>query len=300
VSWLSDASIARLREVADRPDMTGTRYELIREIGRGGMGAVYEANDTLLDRHVALKVIASEWSNAEAAERLQREARTIARLEHPGIVPVHDVGLLADGRVYYAMKLVRGVRLNEYAQAHTALPDLLRVFLRVCEAVAYAHANGVVHRDLKPENIMVGEFGEVLVLDWGVARHSSDQDPAGTVVGTRAFMSPEQARGEAVDPRTDVFSLGLLLRQLSEHEPGTRRLKAIIAKATAEDREQRYDNAAALAEDVVRFVDGGPVLAHRENVFEKTARWAVRHQALLTMIAAYLIMRAIVLVWTNR
>ena len=280
--------------------MTGTRYEIIREIGRGGMGAVYEANDKLLDRHVALKVLASEWSNADSAERLQREARTIARLEHPGIVPVHDVGVLSDGRVYYAMKLVRGVRLSEYADAHAGLPDRLRVFLRVCEAVAYAHSKDVVHRDLKPENIMVGEFGEVLVLDWGVARDSAGQDPPGTVVGTRAFMSPEQARGEAVDLRSDVFSLGVLLRQMADHEPGTRRLKAIIAKATADNLEQRYDDAAALAADVVRFVDGEPVLAHRENVFEKTARWASRHSALLTMIAAYLIMRAIVLLWTQR
>jgi serine/threonine protein kinase len=167
-----------------------------------------------------------------------REAQIIARLEHPGIVPVHDVGVLADGRVYYAMKLVRGSRLDEYSETHKSTKDRLRKFQAACDAVAFAHAHGVVHRDLKPQNIMIGSFGEVLVLDWGVAKllrsntgvsleadtlrkkpptatqqTNLEETSQGTVIGTPHFMSPEQARGEVetLDERSDVYSLGAIL-----------------------------------------------------------------------------------------
>ena len=122
-----------------------------------------------LDRDVALKVLARRPRRRQAAARLEREAQILARLEHPGIVPVHDAGMLADGRVFYVMKLVRGERLEE-ARTGAPIAEALRLFLRVCETVGFAHAHGVVHRDLKPSNIMVGPFGEVLVLDWGIAR----------------------------------------------------------------------------------------------------------------------------------
>src|SRR6267142_582789 len=134
------------------------------------MGTVYRAEDTELDRQVAIKVLNAREANEELAKRMVREAQIIARLEHPGIVPVHDVGLLPDGRVFYAMKLVRGSRLDEYAAENNSLKDRLRKFQAACEAVAFAHAHGVIHRDLKPQNIMIGSFGEVLVLDWGVAK----------------------------------------------------------------------------------------------------------------------------------
>jgi eukaryotic-like serine/threonine-protein kinase len=300
VSWLSDASVARLREAADRPDLSGTRYQIEREIGRGGMGVVYEAKDGLLERTVALKVLAPEWSHCDAAERLQREAKTIARLEHPGIVPVHDAGETRDGRVFYAMKLVRGVSLAEYARTH-GRADLLRVFLRACEAVAYAHARGVVHRDIKPENIMVGGFGEVLVLDWGVATAAHDEEE-NVVVGTRAFMAPEQARGEPARPESDVYSLGVVLRGLLASSEGKipRRLGGIVAKATRDDASQRYADAGLLAEDVTRFVDGEAVSAYRDTLVERMLLWADRHRALLAMILMYLVMRAALLFWTSR
>src|SRR4051794_6301034 len=136
-------------------------------------------------------------------EHMRDEARTIAKLEHPGIVPLHDVGLLPDGRLWYAMKLVRGRRLDEL---NAPAADLLRVVLRICEAVSFAHANGIVHCDLKPENVMLGDFGEVLVMDWGVARATGARDAI--IAGTRGFMSPEQEQGAVVDTSTDIFALG--------------------------------------------------------------------------------------------
>lgn len=239
---LSDERLDRLRRIAAEPDFTGTKYRLIRELGHGGMGSVYLAEDADLEREVAIKVLSATAHDNELARRMVREAQIIARLEHPGIVPVHDVGALADGRVYYAMKLVRGERLDEYAANVTSIKDRLRKFQAACDAVSFAHAHGVIHRDLKPQNIMIGAFGEVLVLDWGVAKIlanaavrasdpeadtlrkapsvASDQRPAdvddtihGTIIGTAKYMSPEQERGEIkqLDQRSDVFSLGAIL-----------------------------------------------------------------------------------------
>lgn len=249
---LSDERLDRLRRIAAEPDFTGTKYRLIRELGHGGMGSVYLAEDADLEREVAIKVLSVTAHDNELARRMVREAQIIARLEHPGIVPVHDVGALADGRVYYAMKLVRGERLDEYAANVSSIKDRLRKFQAACDAVSFAHAHGVIHRDLKPQNIMIGAFGEVLVLDWGIAKIlanagvrpsdpeadtlrkapgiPSDQRPAdvddtihGTIIGTAKYMSPEQERGEIkqLDQRSDVFSLGAILYfLLTNRSPG--------------------------------------------------------------------------------
>jgi serine/threonine protein kinase len=165
MDWLPNSVIDHLREAMDAPDLTGSPYVLGKELGRGGMGIVYEARDSRLGRAVALKVLSPLAASGDAVERMWREARILARLEHPGIVPIHDAGMLSDGRAYYAMKLVEGSRLDEYLRAGPSLPELCRIFLRICEPVAFSHARGIVHRDLKPENIMLGKFGEVLVLD---------------------------------------------------------------------------------------------------------------------------------------
>lgn len=170
MKWLSDKSLKHLLSIANDPDFGDTKYRIVEEISRGGMGTVYRAHDTELNREIAIKVLSCLVVDSALAQRMVREAQIIARLEHPGIVPVHDVGLLADGRVFYAMKLVRGSRLDEYAGRHESIKDRLRKFQAVCEAVAFAHAHSVIHRDLKPANIMIGSFGEVLVLDWGVAK----------------------------------------------------------------------------------------------------------------------------------
>lgn len=298
MTWLSDDAVARLRDVAELPDLSGTRYEIVREVGRGGMGVVYEAWDRELDRAMAMKLCSVVLGDVD---RLQREARIVARLEHPGIVPVHDVGALADGRLFYTMKLVRGARLDEWARAGRSRTDVLRLFARMCEAVAFAHANGVVHRDLKPENIMVGEFGAVLVMDWGVAR-AADHAEERVIVGTAGYMPPEQARGEHSDARSDVYALGailrFLLRETNERIP--RPLAAICARAMAEEGGGRYADARLLGEDVLRQLDGEPVSAYRENPLERTARWIGRYRAIVALIVAYLLMRAIVLLWTQR
>ncbi|MGH8189475.1 MAG: serine/threonine-protein kinase, partial [Steroidobacteraceae bacterium] len=166
--WLADRTVAHLRELPDDLAVAGDRYELKEEVGRGGMGVVFRARDRELERDVAVKVLHARATGA--ADRLLQEARILGRLEHPGIVPIHDVGTLPDGRVLYVMKLVRGSRLDHHVARDGALADKLRIFDRLCDAVAFAHAHGIIHRDLKPENVMIGAFGEVLVLDWGVAK----------------------------------------------------------------------------------------------------------------------------------
>jgi eukaryotic-like serine/threonine-protein kinase len=289
---ITDRTVARLREVAQQPDVAGTPYTIVREIGRGGMSVVYEARDTRLDRMVALKVLAFELSSANAADRMRREASTIARLEHPGIVPVHEIGTLADGRVFYAMKLVRGVTLSEFARDRSEA-DLLRIFLRICDTIAFAHAAGIVHRDLKPENVMIGPFGEVLVMDWGVA---VAVDSHGEIAGTHGFMAPEQLRGEPADQRTDIFALGAILEGMAT----SKRSRAIASKAKAADANARYQSAEQLAADVTRYLDGQPVTAYRESLVEKLARWIQRNVALVGIVAAYLLMRLIIFLWLHR
>ena len=286
MTWLADDAVARLRMIADEPDFSATRYRLLREIARGGMGVVYEAEDAELQRRVAIKVLATELASRDAVERMRAEARVIAQLEHPGIVPLHDAGTLPDGRVFYVMKLVRGRTLAE--------SDHLRVFLRVCEAVAFAHARGVIHCDLKPSNVMVGEFGEVLVMDWGVAKSIGEH----AIAGTRGFMPPEQERGEALDATADVFALGAMLWRMVSKPP--RRLAAIIEKSTSSDRAVRYPTARELAADVARFIDGEPVSAHRETALERAGRWLDRNRALVALILGYLVMRVVVLLVAHR
>ncbi len=345
MKFLTDKALERLRDSAELPDLSGTRYRLLERVARGGMGIVYAAEDEKLQRRVALKVLDIPGTDGDLASRLILEARVLARLEHPGIVPVHDVGTLADGRVFYTMKFVEGQRLDKYVATLESTPDRLRLFLRICDAVGFAHARGVLHRDLKPANIMVGPFGEVLVMDWGLAKilrgnsasdssaadtdatifektnPSGDQSGAtqvsvvtghGTVMGTPGYMSPEQARGdiEHLDARSDIFSLGALLRfLLSNHPekaaaPGPPRLEksldAICSKATAAAPAGRYPNVLELALDVSRYLDGLAVGAHRESFLEKTARFYRRYRFFILLIAAYLVMRVVILVFLHR
>jgi serine/threonine protein kinase len=263
------------------------------------MGEVYRARDQLLDREVALKVLAVEADATRLAASLRREALILARLEHPGIVPVHDAGTLTDGRAFYVMRLVRGERLDQVARRATTLGELLRIFLPLCDAVGFAHARGVIHRDLKPGNVMVGPFGEVLVLDWGIAK-AGWADEEGAVLGTPGFMAPEQAgNAEQADQRADVFGLGAILRELLVAAPGPARrpLQAIVSRATAARPEDRYATTVALAEDVRRWLDGEAVSAYQETVLDKAGRFYRRYQGAILLVLAYLVMRAVILLW---
>jgi serine/threonine protein kinase len=345
MKFLSDTAIERLRGGSATPDLSGTRYRLLDPVARGGMGVVYAAVDHQLQRRVALKILDPSVARGDLATRLIREARVLAALEHPGIVPVHDVGTLPDGRVFYAMKFVEGRRLDEFIQSVPSVPDRLRIFLRVCDAVAFAHARGVLHRDLKPANIMVGPFGEVLVMDWGLAKilrggnskaaFKTDSDvtlfeqskqPAaageateisvvtghGTVMGTPGYMSPEQARGdiEHLDTRSDIFSLGALLHFLLTGRPEVatlppgqrldRSLAAICGKSTTPSPADRYANVQEMALDVSRYLDGLAVGAHRESLLEKTLRVYRRYRFFILLIAAYLAMRILILLFMHR
>lgn len=343
MSGLSDPAVARLKRIVGQPEFEHPRYALGAPLGQGGMGAVYRAHDRELDREVAVKLIASPAPPPDAEDRLLDEARTLARLEHPGIVPVHDVGRLPDGRVFCVMKRVDGHRLDDPRHSNTPLADRLRVFERVCEAVAFAHDRGVLHRDLKPANVMVGAFGEVLVLDWGLAHLMSGPPPTGgemggeaggatgageggppprLIAGTAGYMAPEQAgyAASASDARSDVFALGGLLGFLATgtHPPEDssvqgaawpaaddasapdRRLRAIVQRARAAAPAERYATVAELSADVARYRSAEPVMAYRENVFERMTRVAGRYQVALGLVAAYLIMRLVLLFLARR
>jgi len=312
MKWLSDDRLDHLRALVADPDFSSTKYTFVKELARGGMGTVYLAEDTELDRLIAIKVLNTPDVTGDLRGRMVREAQIIARLEHPGIVPVHDVGVLPDGRVFYAMKYVRGSRLDEYAAENSSIRDRLRKFQAVCDAVAFAHAHGVIHRDLKPQNIMIGSFGEVLVLDWGVAKilgrgfSRLDTDwVQGTIIGTRDYMAPEQARGEVeqLDERADIYSLGAVLYFLLTNKlPGearprsvnpaiSRAAEAICLKAMARSAGERYSSASDLSADVGHLLDAEPVSAYRESALEKVSRWTSKNRFLVLLVLAYLLMR---------
>jgi serine/threonine protein kinase len=341
VTGLSDAAVTRLRSLGRWPAFESGRYTVLEEIGRGGMGTVYLARDEELGREVAIK-IPNALASAELERRLAREARVLAALEHPGIVPIHDFGRLADGRLFYVMKRVKGRTLREHLPDVAPDPDddgeRLRLFERILEPVAFAHAQGVIHRDLTPRNIMVGTFGEVMVMDWGVAKVSdgdnrqssivsressvpvpivSHSRQSSSVVGTVGFMAPEQARGvgEAVDHRADVYGLGAILFFLfTGRDPAgdgdpvaglrqrgvARPLAAICGRALEKDAGARYQTVAALAADVAAYRTGRAVSAYRETVLERAVRFARPHRTAILLVLAYVIMRTVVALLAGR
>jgi eukaryotic-like serine/threonine-protein kinase len=289
---LSDAALRRLRMISEVPDLSHTKYDLVEPLGHGGMGSVYLARDKVLDRLVALKVVGTFALSPDATDRLLSEAQVLARLEHPGIVPVHDVGALPDGRAFYTMKFVRGQRLDTYLSKPTSAAERLRILERLCDAVSFAHANGVIHRDLKPQNVMVGPFGEVLVMDWGVATRAATEER--TVAGTPGYMAPEQMRGDPADARSDVYALGAIMRLLFAPEM-SKPLRAIADRAMATDPAARYASVESLAADVARFRAALPVDAYREGIAGRAARVGRKYAVPIALVLAYLVMRGVLL-----
>jgi tetratricopeptide (TPR) repeat protein len=322
-----DADASRL------PVVGREHYAVEGEFARGGMGRILSARDRRLGRTVALKELQAAAS--PDARRFVREALVTARLQHPAIVPIYEAGRWPDGVPFYAMKLVSGRSLDALIRAAegglAGRLALLPHLLAVAEAVAYAHGQHVVHRDLKPANVLVGSFGETVVVDWGLAKDlgsaatddnaplavaaggGGDDTVAGTVLGTPAYMAPEQARGEAVDERADVYALGAMLyyllagtpprsgttvrevlaaaaserpRPVTEREPDAPPdLAAIVEKAMELEATRRYPTARELAEDLRRFQTGQLVSAHRYSPGELVRRWVRQHRAAVTVAA---------------
>ncbi|MBK7194364.1 MAG: serine/threonine protein kinase [Myxococcales bacterium] len=299
------------------------RYQLGPELARGGMGRIVAAHDRRLDRPVVVKVALDRAP--ETAARFVREIALTSRLEHPAIVPVHDAGTLDDGTPFYAMRMIGGESFDKVITRADGLAGRLALVphvLAVADAVAYVHARGVLHRDLKPHNILVGEFGETVLIDWGLAKDLGDADhpalapasaaaPAtatvlGTALGTPAYMAPEQLAAESVDRRADVYGLGATLyhtltgrpphganravgdrpRPIAAIEPGVPvELAAIVARAMAPAAADRYASALELAGDLRRFAAGQLVLAHRYSLAQRVARRVRRHRAAFAIAA---------------
>ncbi|MGE3542864.1 MAG: WD40 repeat domain-containing serine/threonine protein kinase, partial [Kofleriaceae bacterium] len=316
---------------ADDPE----RYEQVAEHARGGLGRVVRAVDRRLGRTVAVKELLRRTDSTET--RFMREALITARLEHPGIVPVHEAGRWPNGDPYYVMKLVEGRTLKELIAERTSLRErsaLLPHVIAVADAVGYAHSEGVIHRDLKPSNVIVGAFGETIVVDWGLARDRKrdsfqtietgdltlDSSPgnvstvSGKVVGTPAYMSPEQARGEPVDERVDVYAIGAVLYELLAGTPAHSadtpqatlervlagppaplaavvpsvpgELGTIVAKAMARDPKDRYPNATALAEDLRLYQAGKLVSAHSYTAWSLLRKKLSHHRGVVAVAVA--------------
>ncbi len=376
-----DARSRRLIELLARFRGSEWRYEELGEIARGGMGVVLRVRERGLERELALKRMASEDELAPELRRLRLqmlrrlidEAWVLSRLDHPGIVQLHELGVDAEGRVYFTMPLVRGRTLTEIfrlareKREEWSLVRALELLQRVCEALSFAHANGIVHRDLKPANVMVGRFGEVQVMDWGLARvfrrepgeagaeaHEPDGEPptepggfdaldgapsltlAGDVIGTPAYMAPEQASGRSREacPRSDVYSMGAMLYELvcgvrPYSEGGTSattreivaRIKqgppvpieqlaptqppelfAICRKAMHREREQRYADMNELAADLRAFREGRVVRAFESGAWAELKKWVERNRrvsAALALSTLAILGAALAAAWIN-
>jgi WD40 repeat protein/serine/threonine protein kinase len=294
-------------------------YRVIRRIGEGGMGTVYEAEQADPPRTVALKILRPELDSADHRKRFSQEARILSGLHHAGIAEVYESGVTEGGRLFFAMEFIHGLPLDEYVR-RTALdtPSCLGLVARICEAVQHAHDRQVIHRDLKPANILVNASGEPRVLDFGVAHATGFMDTTahtrtGQLIGTLRYMSPEQVAGEqgAIDGRSDVYALGVILyellsgrmpyriddlpfpelvRAIREVEPPRLgsvnrqfrgEIETIVGKALEKDRSRRYSSAGELGDDLRRHVANVPIRARPNSSFDRARRFVSRNKALV-------------------
>jgi eukaryotic-like serine/threonine-protein kinase len=303
------------------------RYRIIRVLGEGGMGVVYEAEQDQPRRTVALKVIKTGLATGPLLRRFELESQVLGRLQHPGIAQIYEAGTADNGfgpQPFFAMEFIRGETLLRYAGARGTRENL-ELMARICEAVHHAHQRGIIHRDLKPGNILVDESGQPKILDFGVAR-AIDSDAqvtlhtdVGQIVGTLAYMSPEQVLGDplALDTRSDVYALGVLFYELLagrlpytvspvlpeavrtiREEDGAplssidRRyrgdIETIAAKALAKDRTNRYASAAGVAEDIRRYLNDEPIVARPPSAMYHLRKFTRRHKPLMAGAAAVL------------
>jgi tetratricopeptide (TPR) repeat protein/predicted Ser/Thr protein kinase len=311
----------------DRPPERMGDYRIVREIGRGGMGVVYEAEQEALGRRVAIKVLPGHLlANETVRSRFRREAQAAARLHHTNIVPVFGVGEDA-GRCFYVMQLIHGRGLDQVMRERALSPhEVAHIGAQVADALACAHAQGVLHRDVKPQNLLLDDRGAVWVTDFGVAKlvEEANLTQSGDLVGTLKYMPPERFAGVS-DGRGDVYSLGVTLYELLAKRPafpdttpqhiiqlitqeGPRPLRklepavptdleTIVLKAAARDPAHRYPTPAELADDLRRFLDDRPILARRTGPAQRAWRWCRRNPALASATAfAFLLMCAITVV----
>jgi eukaryotic-like serine/threonine-protein kinase len=254
------------------------RFQPIAELGHGGMGAVFRCHDTRMARDVAVKIQRDPMANPRSRARFLREARLQGRLQHPSIVPVYEIQRAADGREFFVMREIDGLSLRAVLVARKSGASklgrhgLLTAFSRVCMAIDYCHRQGVLHRDLKPENVMLGEFGEVYVLDWGLA---IDTKSVQRGAGTRVYAAPEQLRGEATE-RSDVYSLGKILLEIVADSDPPPELVELGRRASSDDPTVRPESARALAESVDSYLEGERDLALRRRLADEAANGAKR------------------------
>ncbi|MFT3692691.1 MAG: protein kinase [Kofleriaceae bacterium] len=312
-------------------------YIMAEPLARGGMGLVTRARDRRLGREVAIKSLIK--NHPELAARLEREARITARLHHPAIVNVHEAGVWPGGEPFYAMELVVGRPFGDVIGKTVSLPERLALLphvIAVADALAYAHAQRIIHRDLKPSNVLVGEFGETVVIDWGLAKDlgmpegampslgsgSAEETAIGTVLGTPAYMPPEQAQGKVVDARADVYALGSLLYYMLAGKPpyggassdaviasvlegpppdiavsaagAPSDLVTIVRKAMKRDPDERYPTARELSDDLRRFQTGQLVGSHRYTMWQLARRWLRRYRATVSIATVMIVALAIV------
>jgi len=309
------------------PSVIG-RYRIVRLLGEGGMGIVYEAEQEEPHRVVALKVIRSGLATPAGLRRFRQESQALARLQHPGIAQVYESNIADEGlgqQPFFAMEFIRGLPLQQYADVHGLdARQKLQLMVKICEAVHHAHQRGLIHRDLKPGNIVVDETGQPKILDFGVARMSEAdslptiQTEAGQLVGTLAYMSPEQMLGDPleVDTRSDVYSLGVILyeflsgklpyevkrhplpeavRVIREEDPASLSsinrqfrgdVETIVDKALEKDKALRYASAADLAADLQRYLNDEPIAARPPSATYQLHKFARRHRGLVAGIAA--------------